>query len=108
MFGGALFQLDANNQTVAGLSGAGNVNLGGGTLTVNQSGGSTFSGAIQNSELAGASTASGNGLRGYYYDNEDFTNLKAVRNDASVNFPNLTAGTNSSAMPSGGIATNTL
>ena len=102
-----IFQLDANNQTVAGLSGAGNVNLGGGTLTVNQSGGSTLSGAIQNSELAGASTASGNGLRGYYYDNEDFTNLKAVRNDASVNFPALTSGTNSSAMPTGGIATNT-
>src|SRR5207244_6130408 len=90
MFGGGLFQLDANNQTIAALSGSGNVNLGGGTLTVNQSGSSTFSGVIQNSELAGVSTASGNGLRGYYYDNEDLTNLKAVRDDASINFTNLT------------------
>src|SRR5439155_9816668 len=89
IFGGALFQLDANNQTVSGLSGGGNVNLGGGTLTVSQSFGSTLGGVIQNSELAGSSTASGNGLRGYYYDNEDFTSLKAVRDDANVNFGNL-------------------
>jgi len=108
VFGGALFQLDAASQTISALSGAGNVNLGGGTLTVNQSAGSTFSGVIQNSELAGASTASGNGLRGYYYDNIDFTNLKAVRNDATVNFASFAVTNNTTGLPNAGIATNTL
>lgn len=106
--GGAQFQLDAASQTISALSGAGNVNLGGGTLTVNQSGGSTLSGVIQNSELAGASTASGNGLRGYYYDNIDFTNLKAVRNDATVNFASFAVTNNTTGLPNAGIATNTL
>jgi hypothetical protein len=67
------------------------VNLGGGTLTVNQTGPNTFSGSIQNSELVGSSTATGHGLRGYYYDNLDFTSLKAVRDDATVNFGDLTS-----------------
>ena len=106
MFGG-VFQLDANNQTVAGLSGSGNVNLGGGVLTVNQSGISTVSGVIQNSDLGASSTAAGNGLRGYYYDNEDLTNLKAVRDDANVNFANLTVTNAVTGLPAAGIATNT-
>ncbi|PYJ05715.1 MAG: hypothetical protein DME25_07930, partial [Verrucomicrobia bacterium] len=88
---GGLFQLDANSQTVGSLSGSGGINLGGGTLTIDQTAATTFSGVIQNSELAGSSTSSGHGLRGYYYDNEDFTNLKAVRDDATVNFSDLTS-----------------
>ncbi|PWU09214.1 MAG: hypothetical protein C5B50_27820 [Verrucomicrobia bacterium] len=104
---GAALQLDANSQSVASLSGAGNVNLGGGTLTVNQSSNTTFAGTIQNSALAGSSTASGNGLRGHYYDNEDFTNLKAVRDDATVNFPSLTVTNDLTGLPNAGIATNT-
>src|SRR5207249_8259074 len=83
---GGLFQLDANSQTVGSLSGSGGINLGGGTLTIDQTAATTSSGVIQNSELAGPSTSPGHGLRGYYYDNEDFTNLKAVRDDATVNF----------------------
>ncbi len=107
MFGGT-FQLDAENQTFAGLSGSGNINLGGGTLNINQSSGnSTFSGVIRNSDLAGSSTASGNGLRGYYYDNEDLTNLKAVRDDANVNFANLTVTNAITGLPNAGMATNT-
>lgn len=90
---GGTFQLDANNQTVGLLTGSGNINLGGGALTVNQSSGSSFTGVIRNSDLGATSAVSGNGLRGYYYDNEDFTSLKAVRDDANVNFANLT-GTN--------------
>jgi autotransporter-associated beta strand protein len=87
----AIFQLDANNQTISSLSGNGQVNLGGGILTVNQTGPNTFSGSIQNSELVGSSTATGHGLRGYYYDNLDMTSLKAVRDDATVNFTDLTS-----------------
>jgi autotransporter-associated beta strand protein len=95
---GANFQLDANNQTVASLSGAGRVNLGGGMLTVNPpSGVSTFSGVIQNSQLPGSSTALGNGLRGYYYTNIDFTGLYAVRDDSMVNIPNM----NATSLPAG-------
>jgi autotransporter-associated beta strand protein len=105
---GALFQLDANDQTVASLAGAGSINLGGGTLTVNEAGSHTFLGVIQNSELAGSSTAAGNGLRGYYYDNEDFTNLKAVRDDATVNFADLTVTNATMALPDAGIANSTL
>src|SRR5207249_475636 len=67
----------------------------------------TFSGAVRNSDLAGSSTASGNGLRGYYYDNEDLTNLKAVRDDANVNFGNLTLTNALTGLPNSGIASNT-
>ena len=95
---GANFQLDANNQTVASLSGAGRVNLGGGMLTVNPpSGVSTFSGVIQNSQFPGSSTALGNGLRRYYYTNIDFTGLYAVRDDSTVNIPNM----NATSLPAG-------
>src|SRR5262249_35580502 len=87
----ATFQLDANNQTLAELSGSGRINLGGGTLTINATNTSTFfSGTIQNSDLPGSSTAGGHGLRGYYYTNIDFTALGAVRDDATVNFTNFT------------------
>jgi hypothetical protein len=86
--------LPASSQTVSSLSGSGNLNLGGGTLTVNQTGDNTFSGIIQNSELTNSATALGHGLRGYYYDNNDFTSLINVRDDSTVNFPNLTASTN--------------
>ena len=86
---GALFQLDANNQTVATLNGSGSVNLGGGILTLDQNGSDTFNGVIQNSELAGSSTAAGHGLRGYYYTNIDFTGLGAVRDDNSVNLADM-------------------
>jgi autotransporter-associated beta strand protein len=89
---GALFQLDAGSQTVGSLTGSGKVNLGGGTLTVNQSGSpDIFSGVIQDSELAGSSTASGHGLRGYYYTNIDFTGLGTVRDDATVNLADMSA-----------------
>ena len=85
---GALFQLDANNQTLASLNGSGSVNLGGGVLTVNQSGSDSFGGVVQNSELPGSSVALGHGLRGYYYTNVDFTGLGAVHDDSIVNFTN--------------------
>jgi autotransporter-associated beta strand protein len=88
---GALFQLDANNQTIGSLNGNGSVNLGGGTLTVNQNGSDTFNGVIQNSELPGSSTVLGHGLRGYYYTNIDFTGLNTVRDDATVNMPDMTS-----------------
>ena len=88
---GALFQLDANNQTLGDLTGSGSVNLGGGILTVTPSGSDTFSGVIQNSELAGSSTALGHGLRGYYYTNVDFTGLGTVRDDSTVNLTDMTA-----------------
>ena len=35
---------------------------------------------------ATAQTASGNGLKGYYYDNKDLTGLKLTRTDSQVNF----------------------
>jgi fibronectin-binding autotransporter adhesin len=88
---GALFQLDANNQTLADLTGSGSVNLGGGILTVTPSATDTFSGVIQDSELAGSSTALGHGLRGYYYTNIDFTGLGTVRDDSTVNLPDMTS-----------------
>jgi trimeric autotransporter adhesin len=105
--GGARFQLDANSQTVSTLGGSGSINLGGGILTDNEGAGNTFSGVIQNSELAGSSTALGHGLRGYYYDNIDMTNLKAVRDDATVNFADLTVTNNITALPNAGIANTT-
>jgi fibronectin-binding autotransporter adhesin len=103
---GATFQLDANNQTVSALTGSGSVNLGGGILTVNQDSTGTFNGVIQNSELAGSSTALGHGLRGYYYDNIDMTNLKAVRDDATVNFADLTVTNNTTGLPDAGLDIN--
>ena len=89
---GAAFQLDASAQTVANLSGSGAINLGGGTFTENTVGSDVFTGVIQDSALGANSTATGNGLRGYYYDNADFTALAAVRDDANINFPDLTTG----------------
>ena len=104
-----LFQLDANSQTVSSLTGGGNVNLSGGTLTVNPGNGSTYSGVLQNSELPGSSTALGHGLRGYYYDNIDMTNLKAVRDDGTVNFTDLTSASQLPAeIYSGPSGTNTV
>ena len=104
-----LFQLDANSQTISSLGGGGNVNLGGGTLTVNPGASATFFGVIQNSELAGSSTALGHGLRGYYYDNIDMTSLKAVRDDATVNFTDLTSASQLPAeIYSGPSGTNTV
>jgi fibronectin-binding autotransporter adhesin len=100
----ARFQLDASSQTVAALTGAGAVNLQGGTLILNPAGNVTFGGTIQNCDLPGASTASGNGLRGYYYASEDFNNLRAVRDDATVNFPNFAITNNVTALPDAGIA----
>ena len=89
---GMLFQLDANAQAVASLNGSGGaINLGGGTLNVTGASASLYSGTIQNSELAGSSTASGHGLRGYYYDGIDFETLDTVRDDATVNLTNMTA-----------------
>ena len=88
---GALFQLDANSQTISSLTGSGSVNLGGGTLTIAQNGLHSFNGVIQNSELAGSSAALGHGLRGYYYTNIDFTGLGTVRDDATVNLPDMSA-----------------
>lgn len=82
------FQLDANSQTVASLNGSGNINLGGGALTV--AGAGTYSGVIRNSDIPGSSTALGNGLRGYYFTNIDFTGLNTVRDDSPVNFPDMT------------------
>ena len=89
---GATFQLDGTYQTVSALTGAGTVNLGG-TLAVTQANAtsSTFSGLIQDSGVAGSSSAVGHGLRGYYYDNADFTSLLAVRDDATINFTDLTS-----------------
>ena len=88
---GAVFQLDANNQTVSTLNGSGSVNLGGGVLTINQTGSDAFSGSLRNSDLAGSSTALGHGLRGYYYSNIDFTGLSAVRDDSTINLSDMTS-----------------
>jgi len=105
----ALFQLDANSQSFAALSGTGSLNLGGGNLTVNETGSGTFSGVIQDSELANSPTAVGHGLRGYYYDNIDLTNLKAVRDDANINFTDLTSSNQLPvAIYSGASGTNTV
>ena len=89
--GGATFQLDANSQTLASFSGSGNINLGGGILTDNEAGYTSFSGVIQDSDLPGSSTALGNGLRGYYYNNIDMSSLGAVRDDTTVFFTDLTS-----------------
>jgi autotransporter-associated beta strand protein len=91
---GATFQLDAASQTIAQLSGTGFINLGGGTLNVNTPLGNTYGGVIRDSDLGANSTATGHGLRGYYYDNQDFTSLLAVRDDAQVNFGDFTSPTN--------------
>ncbi len=78
------------NQEVASLSGDGYANLGGGTLTVNQDTDTEFCGVIQYSTAPANGTVPltlGSGaLRGYYYDNLDFTSLNTVRDDAGVNF----------------------
>jgi autotransporter-associated beta strand protein len=103
----ALFQLDANPQTLAQLSGSGGVSLGGGTLTVNQTGSTAFSGVIQNSQLPGSSTATGHGLRGYYHNNQDMTDLRAIRDDATINFADLTITNNVTALPDTGISNTT-
>ncbi len=94
-----VFQLDANNQTLSSLTGSGKVNLGGGTLTVKQLSGGNYAGVIQDSDLAGSSTALGHGLRGYYYDNPDFSVLTAVRDDATINFADLTVTNNNPLYP---------
>jgi autotransporter-associated beta strand protein len=97
---GALFQLDANNQSFEGLSGSGSVNLGGGILTLqNAQNTSMFSGVVQNSELAGSSTALGNGLRGYYYTNIDMTVLAAVRDDSTVSILDVQTNLPASLLP---------
>jgi autotransporter-associated beta strand protein len=87
---GATFQLDAATQTVAQLSGTGFINLGGGTLNVNTPLGNTYSGVIRDTDIGPNSTATGHGLRGYYYDNQDFSSLLVIRDDAQVLFTNLT------------------
>ncbi len=89
---GGLFQLDGSGQTVSSLNGSGAINLGGGTLTINATGGSLYSGTIQNSELITNSTAAGHGLRGYYYDGVDFSALDTVRDDPNINFNFTNAG----------------
>ena len=97
---GATFQLDAASQTVAQISGSGTINLGGGTLNVNTPLGNTYSGVIRDSDLgANPTTAQGHGLRGYYYDNQDFTSLLAVRDDASIFFPDFTTNFPAAILP---------
>ncbi|MGZ4972458.1 MAG: PA14 domain-containing protein, partial [Limisphaerales bacterium] len=90
---GATFQLDAATQTVAQISGSGVINLGGGTLYVNTPLGNTYAGVIRDTDLGTNSTAQGHGLRGYYYDNQDFSTLLTVRDDANLNFTDLTSAT---------------
>jgi lysophospholipase L1-like esterase len=63
---------------------------GGGTT-----GGGTTGGGTTGGGTTGGTTGSGNGLRGQYYDNHDFTNLKLTRTDANVDF-NWGAGSPSS------------
>lgn len=87
---GATFQLDAATQTVAQISGTGFINLGGGTLNVNTPLANTYAGVIRDTDIGPNSTATGHGLRGYYYDNQDFSSLLVVRDDAQVLFTNLT------------------
>ena len=90
---GMLFQLDANLQAVASVNGSGGaINLGGGTLNITGASASLYSGTIQNSEIITNSTAGGHGLRGYYYDNIDFSSLDTVRDDTNVNFNFATVG----------------
>ena len=95
----ALFQLDANSQTLASFSGNGYLNLGGGTLIDNETGNPGWSGVIQDSELPGSSTALGNGLRGYYYTNIDMTVLAAVRDDSTVNIPDVQTSLPAALLP---------
>ncbi len=91
---GATFQLDAASQTVGQISGSGAINLGGGTLNVNTPLGNMYSGVVRDSDIgANPTTAQGHGLRGYYYDNQDFTALLAVRDDAAINFPDFSSPT---------------
>ncbi|MGZ5544272.1 MAG: YDG domain-containing protein, partial [Limisphaerales bacterium] len=90
---GATFQLDAATQTVAQISGSGVINLGGGTLYVNTPLGNSYAGVIRDTDLGTNSTAQGHGLRGYYYDNQDFSTLLTVRDDANLNFTDLTSAT---------------
>jgi len=87
---GATFQLDAASQTISQISGSGAINLGGGTLNINTPLGNSYSGVIRDSDLGPNSTAQGHGLRGYYYDNQDFTTLTAVRDDAQSFFADFT------------------
>jgi len=83
---GAVFQLDANKQTLASLIGSGSVNLGGGTLTVKREQRQHLLWCHSGLGIACSSTALGHGLRGYYYDNIDMTSLKAVTDNAQLNF----------------------
>lgn len=42
--------------------------------------------SVVTARASDSTLASGNGLKGEYYDNKDFTNLKLTRIDAGVNF----------------------
>ncbi|WP_193193627.1 PA14 domain-containing protein [Nostoc sp. MG11] len=42
--------------------------------------------SVVTARASDSTLASGNGLKGEYYDNKDFTNLKLTRTDAGVNF----------------------
>ncbi|MEI6604910.1 MAG: autotransporter-associated beta strand repeat-containing protein, partial [Verrucomicrobiota bacterium] len=55
--GAALDISQTGNQAIGDLSGAGMVNLGGNTLTINQAGASTFSGVLADGGIAGGSGA---------------------------------------------------
>ena len=91
---GTTLELEAASQTLTNLGGTGGVlNLGGGTLTLTNAN-SVFNGTIRDSDLTNSSTALGHGLRGYYYDNPDFSSLLTVRDDATINFTNLTTSPN--------------
>jgi autotransporter-associated beta strand protein len=60
--GPGIFNLNTVNQQIASLSGNGNVGTGGGTLTINGSASTTFSGALKNIANAGAGgVTTGNG-----------------------------------------------
>jgi autotransporter-associated beta strand protein len=92
---GATFELCASpGESIAQLSGSGFIDLEGGSLVVDTGIGNVFSGVIRDSDLPGSSTALGHGLRGYYYDNQDFTSLLAVQDDPNINFTTITNGTN--------------
>ena len=89
-----IFDIVSVNETISSLAGSGTVNLGSGTLTVNGSTSTTFSGVIQDApgEVYVANSTSQPGLWGYYYNanNPGFTGTPAMRLDTTVNFSDLT------------------
>lgn len=83
---GATLSLNNFSQTVGGLSGAGNLSLGTGTLTVDQSGNSSFSGAVSGS---GSLAFGGSGTVALTGNNSGYSGTTVITSGL-VNFASLT------------------